>query len=133
MSHVAPPAAGQSLLRRLLTLEPAVVRGVIGALVLVLALWGVDAADLGSRVEQTVLTVLALVPLVTAWWTRSAVTPNAKVAEAVEADGTRVAGPASPLPTGATIPSPQQHTWDLGDDVDCDSTPWPAHDDREQA
>lgn len=106
MTHVAPPASGRSRLARLLTLEPAVVRAVIGGVVLVLAVWGVDAADLGERVETTVLTALGLVPVLVGWWTRSAVTPNAKVVEEVQPDGTVVAGEASPLPTGTEVPPP---------------------------
>lgn len=95
VSHIAEPAP-QSAWRRLLALEPAVVRGVIAALVLVLGLWGVDVADLGGRVETTILTLLTLVPLLSAWWTRAAVTPNARVVESVR-DGVVEAGPANDL------------------------------------
>lgn len=100
--HALNPARA-SLLRRLLTLEPALVRGVITALVFVAALWGLDIADVGEKVSQTLLVLLALVPMIQAWWTRGVVTPDAKVVQSVEPNGDVVAGPASALPTGMVI------------------------------
>lgn len=101
--HARTPARRASLLRRLLTLEPALVRGVITAIVFVAALWGLDVADLGEKVSQTILVLLALVPLIQAWWTRGVVTPDAKVVQSVEPNGDVVAGPASPSPTGMVL------------------------------
>lgn len=89
--------------RRVLTLEPAVVRGVIGAVVLVLGLWGVDAADLGDRVTESLVTLLGLVPLIVAAWTRTAVTPSAQVLVKQRADGELTPGDASPIPNDVTI------------------------------
>jgi len=134
MSHVAPPAEGKSFLSRLAALEPAMLRGVIVAVVGLLAVWGVNAADVGAQLEQTVEILFGtLLPLVTALVIRASVTPNAKVVQEVKSDGTLIAGPASPLPTGATILQPgERRTWDLGVDPDdeLDEGPWPNHDVR---
>jgi hypothetical protein len=89
--------------KRLLTVEPALVRGVVGAIVSIALIWGVDFTGLGEQISQTADIVGGLVVLLTAWWTRSAVTPAALVVEEVKPDGTTVAGPASPLPTGQVI------------------------------
>lgn len=107
MTHV-DPTASRSWWSKVLTLEPAVVHGVIGALVFILALWGVDVAGFGDRLDQTILTALGIIPLVTAWWTRGKVTPDAKVLEAVKQDSDGVyvvvAGPAADQAhPGATV------------------------------
>lgn len=89
--------------KRLLTIEPALVRGVIGAIVSIGLIWGLDFTGIGEQLAQTADIVGGLVVLLTAWWTRSAVTPAALVVEEVKPDGRVVAGEASPLPTGQTI------------------------------
>lgn len=114
MTHIDPPAAGLSPWRRLLTLEPAVVRVVVGAIVAALLVWGVDLTDLGERIAATAdILGGTLVPALTAWWVRSGVTPTAKVVQEVTADGLVIAGPASPLPTGARVLTPPEHDADL--------------------
>lgn len=102
MTH-SSPVRRMSLGQRLLTIEPALVKGVIGALVSIGLIWGVDFTDLGEQIKDTADIVGGLVVLLTAWWTRSSVTPTALVVEQVDADGHRIAGPASPLPTGQKI------------------------------
>jgi hypothetical protein len=67
--------------RRLLSLEPALVRGAVGSVVTVGLVWGIDLSELGERVATTADVVLGtLLPLLAAWWIRGAVVPSAKVA-----------------------------------------------------
>ena len=91
--------------KRILTLEPALVRTVVGGIVFILSTWGIDAAAIGDQVITTVITALAIFGAVAAW-TRSAVRPDATVVQAVKPDGTVIAGPASALPTGMVISRP---------------------------
>jgi hypothetical protein len=93
----------EPLWKRLLTLEPALVRGVVTAIVSVALIWGLDLTDLGDKVNETANIIGALLPLLQAWWTRSAVTPTAQVVRKEEADGAIVAGPAAPEPTGLVL------------------------------
>lgn len=73
-------ATAPSRWRRLLSLEPALVRGAVGSVVTVGLVWGVDLSDLGERVATTADVVLGtLLPLLAAWWIRGAVVPRAKV------------------------------------------------------
>jgi len=94
-----------SLLKRLSTLEPVLVRAVIVAVVMLAAIWGANFTALGDQIGRSVDIIYAAAVLVSAWWARSAVTPTATVVETVTPDGTRIAGPASPLPTGSVIPT----------------------------
>ncbi len=103
---MADHVLNQSPVRRFLTLEPALIRAVVTALVLSAAIWGLDLADLGDRVTKTVELLYPAIVLVGGWWTRSAVTPSVKVVQTVEANGDIVAGPASPLPTGLILARP---------------------------
>jgi hypothetical protein len=89
--------------KRLLTMEPAVYRGVIGALVSVGLIWGADFADLGERIAQTLDAVGAIVALITPFWIRQATTPAATVVARVDANGDITAGDASPFPTGLVV------------------------------
>lgn len=67
------------MFERLLALEPALVRSVASVVVLIGANVGLNInAHVDSAVTVT-LAVLALLPLIQGWWTRAAVTPNAKV------------------------------------------------------
>lgn len=103
MSHLAAPN-DLPWWRRLLALEPAVVKGVVAALVLLAGVWGIDLADLGVQVEQTVTIIWGtLVPLLTSAWIRTSVTPSARVVEVVTPSGAVVAGPASPLRDGTPV------------------------------
>jgi uncharacterized membrane protein len=91
-----------------LALEPVVVLTVIRA---VLVLAGAVLAGFGLAVPATfepwlvgvVVAFYAVVEAVTAAVTRARATPNAKVVQTVEPDGTVVAGPASALPTGTRL------------------------------
>lgn len=74
---------------RLAAFEPALVRGVVGALVALGLVWGVDYTDLGEQVKESADIVGGLVTLLTAWWTRGSVTPNAKVETYVDKAGRR--------------------------------------------
>lgn len=97
------PIRNMGWLKKLVTLEPALVRGIVGALVAIGLVWGVDFTGVGEQISETADIVGGLVALLTPWWTRAAVTPAALVVEEVKPDGTTVAGPASPLPTGTPI------------------------------
>lgn len=103
MTHALTPDTGKSWWSRLLTIEPAIVKGVVGALVALGLIWGVDLTPLGDRLTQTADILGSLVAILTPVWIRQSVTPDAKVVQTVEPDGRIVAGPASPAPTGATL------------------------------
>ncbi len=92
------------MLKRLLTLEPALVRSVASVVVLIGANVGLNLSAHVDSAVTVVLAVLALLPLLQAWWTREAVTPNAVVVERVDENAYVVAGPANELvPTDARI------------------------------
>ncbi|WP_263119290.1 hypothetical protein [Cellulomonas sp. RIT-PI-Y] len=110
MSHTLTPTSTSSIpwWRRVLTLEPVAVQAAVRAVVLlvgaVLAVFGLDLPD---NIEPWLLGVVAAfyvaVEAITTMLARSKATPAATVVQTVEPDGTVVAGPASPLPTGAVI------------------------------
>lgn len=102
MTHLSP-IRNMGWLKKLVTMEPALVRGIVGALVAIGLVWGVDFTGLGEQISQTADIIGGLVALLTPWAIRAAVTPAALVVEEVKPDGTTVAGPASPLPTGQVI------------------------------
>lgn len=83
------------IIRRLLTLEPALLRAVLVAIAVVLGTVGLDATDAFERVNVAWAALFAVFPLVQGWWTRTAVTPNAAVVEQVKPSGVIVAGPAN--------------------------------------
>lgn len=88
---------------RLRTLEPALVRGVVVALVFVVGLVGFNIADVGDKVVAGYTAIFAVIPLIQAWWTRSAVVPASQVVAVVAPDGQALAGPASPVPDGEHV------------------------------
>lgn len=90
---------------RVKAFEPALLRAILAAVVTVAATVGLDLAGVAEQIEVAWTAVFAVLPLVVAWWTRPSVTPNAKVAETVREDGVRIAGEASPLPTGMVLDS----------------------------
>lgn len=90
-------------LRELIAHEPVVVRSLIGLIVAGALVWGVDIADLGERIAQTVEIVAAIVALLGLTWARQGAFAAKEVVAVVEPDGTTVAGPASPLPDGTPV------------------------------
>ena len=74
--HSAGPVGWWTRVR---TLEPALVRGVVVAIVGVLGLWGLDVAEVGNKVTETWAYLFPLIAVVQAWWTRGVVVPVAKV------------------------------------------------------
>lgn len=92
-----------TLWQRLTTLEPALVRGVIFALVYVIGIVGFNVTDVGEKIVGAWTAIFAVLPLIQAWWTRSAVTPSSTVVASVALDGQVEAGPASPVPTGDLV------------------------------
>lgn len=96
MGHYAAPTNDMPLWRRLLTLEPAVVRGVIGAVVSLGLIWGFDLTPWGDRLTQTADILGTLVLLLTPLWVRHGVTPAASVVAKVDPkSGDVVNGPAA--------------------------------------
>lgn len=87
--------------------EPALYRGVVVAVLTLLASLGVSWAADPDRETIAALVALAAVtvPLLQAVWTRYAVTPVAKVVARVSTStGRVVAGEAATIQTGATVP-----------------------------
>lgn len=85
--------------------EPSVLTGTAVA-VATAAIALLVSFGLGLTLEQqnAILGFIAVVaPIVGSFIVRRRVTPNSKVVETVEPDGSRVAGAASPLPTGTVI------------------------------
>lgn len=85
--------------------EPAVLTGTVTALATA-AIALLVSFGLGLTLEQqnAILGFIAVAaPVIGALLVRRQVTANSKVVETVEPDGTRVAGEASPLPTGTEI------------------------------
>lgn len=80
----AAPTTDLPWWRRLLELEPAVIRGVIGALVSLGLIWGVDRTPWGDRLTQTADVLGALVALLTPLWVRAGVTPAGSVVARVD-------------------------------------------------
>lgn len=117
--EVAPKVSAWERLR---TLEPAVVRGVVVALVFVVGLVGFNIADVGEKVVAGYTALFALIPLIQAWWTRSAVVPASQVVAVVAPDGQVLAGPASPVADGEHVvveKAARAETWlDFEDDGD---------------
>lgn len=89
--------------RDLIAREPVVVRTVIGLVVAGALVWGVDIADLGERVAQTVEIIAAIVAALGIAWGRQGSAPMRDVVAIVAPDGTTVAGPASPRPDGTPL------------------------------
>jgi len=102
MSHVAVPN-DLPFWRRLLALEPAVIKGVIGALVALGLIWGADFTALGDQLTRTADVLGSIVAILTPLWIRQSVTPTSRVVSVANPDGAVVAGPASPLLDGTPV------------------------------
>jgi hypothetical protein len=95
MAHEAP-LTSKPWWSRFTTLEPALVRAVVAALVGVAALWGLDAAGFGDKVSESWALLFPLIALLQGWWTRQSVTSNKVVVEQLDRTGNDVvAGPAN--------------------------------------
>lgn len=100
MTHIEPQ---MTWWQRIKTFEPALLRAVLAAAVVVATAIGLDISDVTGRVDVAWTAIFGVLPLLQGWWTRSAVTPAAAVVEEVRPNGVVVAGPASPLPTGTPV------------------------------
>lgn len=89
--------------KRILALEPALVRGVIVAVVGLAAYLGLDWAAEGEQASLIVFGLIAVLSAVQALWTRLVVTPTEKVAAVLRPDGQLEAGPAAPQPDGDLV------------------------------
>jgi ABC-type molybdate transport system permease subunit len=100
--HVAARVSGLSRLRT----EPALVRSVVVAVVVLAGALGVSAvADVDDDTIDAIVTLIAVVgPVVAGLWTRFGVTPNGVVVAQVDSSsGTVVAGDAAAIATGSVI------------------------------
>jgi hypothetical protein len=68
-----------SWFRRLIALEPALVRQAIGLVVAGLLIWGLDYTALGDQLMGTTDVIGALIAVVTQFWARQHTTPAAAV------------------------------------------------------
>lgn len=78
----SPDAPQNTLTWKLFNLEPAVWRGVVTAVFVVLAAVGIKVSD--DVPDLAFMCILALLPVVQGLWTKGAVTPNAKVVVRVD-------------------------------------------------
>ena len=67
---------GLNLWDRVRLLEPAMLRGILTAIVAALAVWGVDAANVGDKIGDTWALIFPLLAVIQAWWTRTVVSPS---------------------------------------------------------
>ncbi len=99
MTHAITPATDTPWWRRLIALEPAVVKGLIGLLVALALIWGVDLTPLGDRLSQSADVLGSIIALLTPLWIRGSVTPDALVVERAARDhdlgAVVLAGPAN--------------------------------------
>jgi hypothetical protein len=88
-----------TVLWRLVNLQPATWRGVVTAAFVLIAAFGIKVAP--EIPDAAFLVILAVLPVIQGLWTKSAVTPNAKVAvrvpDPVNAPDEIEAGPAVPV------------------------------------
>lgn len=89
--------------QRVKTFEPALLRAILAAVATVALTVGVDISGVADKLDVAWSAIYAILPIVVAWWTRGAVTPNATIVEEVRPNGDVVAGPASPAPTGMVV------------------------------
>lgn len=94
--------------RRPTRTEPAMIRGVIVAVLGLLTTLGASwAADVDKGTIATfAVGISVFLPLLQALWTRYAVTPNANVVAQVTPAGNVVTGEAARMTTGTPVPSP---------------------------
>lgn len=90
-------------LKRLMALEPALVRALITTVVGFGALLGYDWATGGEKVDLLFFGLIAVLGAVQALWTRLVVSPTAKVAAVLRPDGQLEAGPAAPQENGDLV------------------------------
>lgn len=64
---------------RLRTMEPAMLRGIVGAVVVALGYWGVNVSDVADKISNSYAALFPVVILVISWWTRSVVYSPASV------------------------------------------------------
>lgn len=83
-------------IRKLRTLQPAVVNSVIASVVSLLAIWGINATEIGGQIGESVILIVAIVNILFGFLTKSEVVPLAKVAAFFNSDtGQLQNGPAS--------------------------------------
>lgn len=73
-------------MKRLLSLQPALVSMVLPILIMIAANVGLNLEDQINEWGTTILAILTVLPAIQAWWTRKEVTPNDKVVERLDSE-----------------------------------------------
>lgn len=89
--------------QRVRTFDPALLRAVLVAAVVVGGAVGVDISGITGRIDTAWTAIFAVIPLIQGWWTRSVVTPSAVVVEQATPSGEVIAGPANEMVTGVVV------------------------------
>lgn len=107
-------------LKKIAALDPAVVRAAITAVVGLAASLGYSLAAGGDKAFEVYVAIAGILAIVQGFWTRSAVTPNAKVAAALAPDGRLIAGPATDVADGnqVVVHQPEPHDPDKVDNAE---------------
>ena len=76
MGRYEAASDGLGVWDRVRLLEPAMLRGILTAIVAALAVWGVNLSPWADRVSDTWALIFPLLAVIQAWWTRTVVSPS---------------------------------------------------------
>ena len=97
----------KTFLEYLKNFEPVLWKTVVGGLVTLGLIWGVDLTFLGDQVNQSLDVLVTLLPAVslalTGLWIRKSVTAPGKTLVVLGEDGGTVAGPGLDVPNGTPV------------------------------
>lgn len=97
----------KNFLEYLKNFEPVVWKTVVGGIVTLALIWGVDLSFLGDQINQSLDVLVILLPALslalTGLWIRKSVTAPGNTAAVLDKDGNTVAGPALDAPTGTPV------------------------------
>jgi len=105
--------------QRIKTFEPALLRAVLAAVVVVLGVVGVEFSPIAEKIDTAWVAIFAVIPLLQGWWTRRAVVPKETVVEQAMPNGEVIAGPANELEMTGTVV--RQLDEPVGEDESADS------------
>lgn len=110
-----------TLWERIKTFEPARLRAILAALVVVVGVFGFDASGIAEKIDVAWTALFGIIPLVLGEVIRRAVVPKETVVEQVMHNGEVIAGPANDLAsTGIVVRSvgePVVEEFDLDEPV----------------
>jgi hypothetical protein len=92
-----------SWLDRIRTFEPARLRAILAALVIVIGVLGFDATDIAEKIDVAWTALFGIIPLVLGEAIRRAVVPKETVVEQAMPNGEVIAGPANELEMTGTV------------------------------